>query len=306
MNTVLRRAMNLPVIMLGVSAIVFIAIHALPGDPARLMAGPQAPEGVVAAIHERLGLNQSLLHQYGHFLRHALQGDFGLSLRDGAPVGRMIAGRLPYSLLLGGLAYLLAMAVAIPGGIVGAVCANRWPDHLLMAMTLLGASLASFWVALIGMEVFAVRLHWLPLMGAGDWHHVILPVLVLALMPSALILRMTRTGMRDILRQDYIRTARAKGLSPMTVLLRHALRNAMIPVVTVVFLNLGGLISGAIVTETVFDWPGIGRLLIDAVRYRDYPTIQAITLLSIFGVLSANLLAEAIIVYLDPRMRGHK
>jgi glutathione transport system permease protein len=305
MTGVARRVTTLLVVMLFVSAVVFVAIHSLPGDPARLMAGPQAPRSVIDALHARLGLDEPLSAQYVHFLKRALSGDFGLSLRDGTPVGAAIAQRLPYSLLLGGLSYVLAIVIGVPGGTLAAVRAGQWPDHLLMAATLVGASLAGFWVALLGMEIFAVRLHWLPLMGAGDWRHYILPVMVLALMPAALILRMTRTGMRDVLRQDYIRTARAKGLPPAIVLTRHALRNAMVPVVTVICLNLGGLISGAVVTETVFDWPGIGRLLIDAVRYRDYPMIQGITLLSILGVLGANLVAEILIAWLDPRTRGN-
>ncbi|EHH68728.1 ABC transporter permease [Gluconobacter morbifer] len=303
MMALLRRALAIPFIMLGISFAVFFAIHALPGDPARLLAGPQAPEAVVQGLRHRLGLDIPFSAQYLHFLHQALQGDFGLSLRDGSHVTTLIAQRLPYSLALGGIAYLLALAVGIPGGIVAAVRAGQWPDTVLMAATLIGASLAGFWVALIGMELFAVRLHWLPLMGAGDWKHYVLPVFVLALTPSALILRMTRTGMCDILRQDYIRTAAAKGLSPWRILGVHALPNALAPVVTVVALNLGGLVSSAVVTETVFDWPGVARLLVDSVRYRDYPVVQGITLFAVLGVLVATLIADAVNLLLDPRQR---
>lgn len=300
----LRRAAALPLIMLGVSVAVFVAIHALPGDPARLLAGQQAPEAAVAALRHRLGLDLPLPAQYGRFLLHALHGDFGLSLRNGVPVVTLVLGRLPYSLALGGLAYMLALLVGIPGGIVAAARAGRWADHLLTGLTLVGASLAGFWVALLGMEVFAVRLHWLPLMGAGGWRHYVMPACVLALLPAALILRMTRAGLVTVLRQDYIRTARAKGLSPRRVMLRHALPNALAPIIAVSALNIGSLISGAVVTETVFDWPGVARLLVDSVRYRDYPVIQGITLLSVLGVLLATLAADAAIALLDPRQRG--
>ncbi|WP_323991240.1 ABC transporter permease [Nguyenibacter sp. L1] len=305
MTALLRRTAALPFIMLAVSAIIFAAIHALPGDPARLLAGPQAPGGVIRALHARLGLDLPLPAQYMRFLAHALRGDLGLSLRDGTPVRHLLATHLPYTLALGGLAYGLALLAGVPAGALAAARAGAWPDRLLMAATLVGSSLAGFWVALLGMELFAVRLHWLPLMGAGDWRHYVLPASVLALLPTALILRMTRAGLCEILDQDYIRTARAKGLPPWRIMTRHALRNAMVPVVTVAGLNLGGLISGAVVTETVFDWPGIGRLLVDAVRYRDYPVIQGVTLLSVLGVLVINLLAELAIMRLDPRQRGH-
>ncbi|GBQ87879.1 dipeptide/oligopeptide/nickel ABC transporter permease [Acetobacter nitrogenifigens DSM 23921 = NBRC 105050] len=304
MSRLLRRAAALPLIMLGVSAAVFVAIHALPGDPARLMAGPQAPESTIMELRARLGLDQPLGAQYLHFLERAAHGDFGISLRDGSPVSTVIIERLPYSLALGGLAYLLALLVGVPGGAFAAAREGSWGDRLLMAATLVGASLAGFWVALLGMEVFAVRLRWLPLMGAGDWRHYVLPALVLSLLPMAMIVRMTRAGVREVLRQDYIRTARAKGLSPWTTITRHALRNALAPVITVVALNLGGLISGAVVTETVFDWPGVGRLLVDSVRYRDYPVIQGVTLLSVLGVLLANLLAEGVIAQFDPKARS--
>ncbi|GBR29980.1 ABC transporter permease [Gluconobacter kondonii] len=303
MMPLLRRALAMPLMMLGISFVVFLAIHALPGDPARLLSGPQVPENVVQGLRHRLGLDLPFSAQYMHFLRRALQGDFGVSLRDGTPVSALIVQRLPYSLTLGGLAYLVALSFGIPGGIIAAVCAGKWPDTALMAVTLVGASLAGFWVALIGMEVFAVRLHWLPLMGAGSWKHYVLPVFVLALMPSALILRMTRTGMREILRQDYIRTAYAKGLPSWKILTVHALPNALAPVVTVVALNLGGLVSSAVVTETVFDWPGVARLLVDSVRYRDYPVIQGITLLAVLGVLVATLVADTVNLLLDPQHR---
>lgn len=303
MMPLLRRALAIPVIMVGISFAVFGAIHALPGDPARLLAGAQAPDDVIEALRHRLELDLPFWTQYLHFLHDAVRGNFGVSLRDGTPVRTLLADRLPHSLSLGGLAYFLALGVGVPGGVIAAVYAGKWPDTLLMSATLIGASLAGFWVALLGMEIFAVRLHWLPLMGAGGWKHYVLPVSVLALMPTALILRMTRAGMRDILRQDYIRTAYAKGLPSWRVLCLHALPNALAPVVTVVALNLGGLVSSAVVTETVFSWPGVARLLVDSVRYRDYPVIQGITLLAVLGVLVATLLADAVNLLLDPRQR---
>jgi len=304
MTALLRRALFFPVMMIAASLLIFLAIHALPGDPARLMAGPQAPQPAVDALRVRLGLNVPVTTQYLHFLTRAVRGDLGLSLHGADNVTAEITRHLPYSLILGALAYALAIAVGVPAGVLAALRRDTWPDHVMMALTLLGASLASFWVALMGMDVFAARLHWLPLLGAGNWRHYIMPATTLSLLPMALILRMTRAGMIRVLAQDYIRTARAKGLSPAQVAVRHALRNALGPVVTVICLNFGSLLGGAVVTETVFDWPGVGHLLIDAVRYRDYPVIQGVTLLAVMSVLFANLVAEGAILLLDPKARG--
>ncbi|QQA44250.1 ABC transporter permease [Pelagovum pacificum] len=298
-----RKILALPLILLGVSFIVFMAVRALPGDPARLMAGPDAPEAALVLVRERLGLNQPVIVQYGYFLVNALQGDLGMSLRSKVPVTQEIADRFPNTLKLAFVSYMIAVLVGIPAGILSAAARGRWPDQLVMIFAILAASLANFWLALMGMNLFAVKLGWLPLMGMGTWQHYILPSVTLALLPAAIIARMTRSSMIEVLGQDYIRTARAKGIDEGKVYRKHALRNALIPIVTIVGLNFGAVVSGAVVAETVFSWPGIGRLLVDAVRYRDYPVIQGVTLLTVASVVIVNLAADLLIMLINPRVR---
>lgn len=302
-RVLLRRLAMLPPLLLAVSLLIFAAVHAMPGDPARLMAGPQATTPAVDAMRARLGLDQPLSVQYVAFLAHALRGDFGISVASKLPVTREIADHLPPTLALATISELLAIALGIPLGMLAGIGRGGRFDRTLVFLSAIGASVANFWLALMLMELFAVRLRWLPLLGAGDWTHYILPAIVLAVLPAALILRMTRAGMIEVLAQDYIRTAHAKGLSRRAVYLRHALRNVLSPIVTVVALNLGSLIGGAVITETVFDWPGLGRLLVDAVRMRDYPIIQAMTLLAVLAVVLANLAGELAILLLNPQLR---
>ncbi|MGI4745575.1 MAG: ABC transporter permease [Janthinobacterium lividum] len=299
----LRRLAMLPPLLLAVSLLIFAAVHAMPGDPARLMAGPQATTPAVDAMRARLGLDQPLPVQYFAFLAHALHGDFGISLASKLPVTREIADHLPPTLALATISELLAIALGIPLGMLAGIGRGGLFDRTVVFLSAIGASVANFWLALMLMELFAVRLRWLPLLGAGDWTHYVLPAIVLAVLPAALILRMTRAGMIEVLAQDYIRTAHAKGLSRTAVYLRHALRSVLSPIVTVVALNLGSLIGGAVITETVFDWPGLGRLLVDAVRMRDYPIIQAMTLLAVLAVVLANLVGELAILLLNPQLR---
>lgn len=299
----LRRCAALPPLLLAVSLLVFGALRLMPGDPARLMAGPQATLETVAAMRGRLGLDRPLGAQYVAFLVRAAHLDLGVSLESGAPVVREIGERLPNTLRLAGLSYGLALLLGLPLGMLAAVRRGGWTDRGLVALSALGASVANFWLALVMMELFAVRLRWLPLLGAGSWPHYVLPVAVLSIGPGVLVLRMSRAGMIEVLSQDYIRTARAKGLSEPAIWFGHALRNALTPIVTVMALNLGSVIGGAVVTETVFDWPGAGRLLIDAVRYRDYPVIQGMVLLAVLAVSVANLLADLLITLLNPRIR---
>jgi glutathione transport system permease protein len=297
-----RKLLALPLVLLGVSFLVFGAIRLLPGDPARIMAGDQATGEAIAGMRHRLGLDKPFLLQYGLFLTQAAQGDFGISIRSKQPVLSEVTRRFPYTVALASSAYGFAIVIGTVAGVVAAV-RGGWVDHLVMAMTILAASTANFWLALVGMMVFAVELDWLPLLGAGSPAHYVLPTAALGLLPTAIIARMTRSGMLDALRQDHVRTARAKGLRETVVTLRHALRNALIPIVTIVGLNFGGLLGGAVVTETVFNWPGIGSLLVDSVRDRDYPMIEALVLLSVFSVVIVNLIADAAIALLDPRLR---
>ncbi|WP_127754138.1 MULTISPECIES: ABC transporter permease [unclassified Devosia] len=299
----LRKLASLPLILIGVSLLVFIAIRALPGEPARVLAGPEATQEAVDAMTVRLGLDRSIPEQYLLFATNALQGNFGNSIRSNLPVVQEIADRLPYTLSLAALAYLLAVAVGVPAGMAGAMNRNRWPDYLVMILAIGGASIANFWLALMAMNYFSVELGWLPLLGATSWQSYILPAVTLAVLPTAVIARMTRSSMIEVLGQDYVRTARAKGLPARQVYWSHALRNALIPIVTIVGLNFGSLIGGAVVTESVFNWPGLGRLMVDSVRYRDYPVIQGVALVAVFGVVIVNFLAEMLIAVLNPRIR---
>jgi glutathione transport system permease protein len=298
-----RKLIALPLILLGVSFLIFGAVRMLPGDPARIMAGPQATQDAVDGMRTRLGLDQPFLLQYGLFLSRAAQGDFGESIKSKKPVIDEVGERFPYTLSLAVVSYAAAILIGVAAGMLAAVYRNAWPDQAVMIAAIGGASVANFWLALMMMNLFAVQLRWLPLLGAGSWLNYVMPAVALGLLPAALIARMTRSSMLEVIGQDYIRTARAKGLGPRVIYRKHALRNALIPIVTIVGLNFGGLLGGAVVTESVFNWPGIGRLLVDAVRYRDYPIIQGVTLLTVTAVVVVNFLADLLIAAINPRIR---
>lgn len=300
---VIKKLLSLPLILLGASLIVFLAIRMLPGDPARLMAGPQATQDDVSRMHTRLGLDDPLAVQYGHFVSGMLKGNFGTSLKSGQPVSAEMSERVPYTLGLALLAWMMAVILGIPMGMCAAIYRNHVADHVLMLVAIAGASIANFWLALIAMDTFSVKLGWLPLLGAEGWKSYILPSVCLGIFPMAVMSRMTRSSMVDVLGEDYIRTARAKGLAPFQVYFKHALRNALIPIVTIIALNFGSLIGGAVVTESVFNWPGIGRYLVDSVRYRDYPVIQGVTMITVASVVVMNLVGEMIIARINPKIR---
>jgi glutathione transport system permease protein len=302
-NYWVRKILALPLILLVASFLIFWAVRLLPGDPARLMAGMQADQKAVDTVRNRLGLDKPFAQQYAIFLRHALRGDLGISIRSHKPVTEEITERFPYTLALTTIAYIFAVVVGITAGILAAINSGRKLDHFVMVGAISGASIANFWLALMAMNLFAVQLGWVPLLGANSWKSYILPAITLGLLPGAVIARMCRASMLDIIHQDYIRTARAKGLSTANVYIRHALRNALIPIVTIIGMNFGSLLGGAVITETVFNWPGLGRLMIDAVRYRDYATIQGITLLTVALVITINFAVDVFIGMIDPRIR---
>ncbi len=302
-NYWLRKILALPLILLVASFLIFWAVRLLPGDPARLMAGMQADQKVVDTVRTRLGLDKPFAVQYETFLRNALHGDLGISIRSHKPVAHEIAERFPYTLALATVSYALAATIGITAGIFAAIYSGRKLDHFVMVAAISGASIANFWLALLAMNLFAVQLGWVPLLGANSWRSYILPSITLALLPGAVIARMCRASMLDILHQDYIRTARAKGLSSTSVYFKHALRNALIPIVTIIGMNFASLLGGAVITETVFNWPGLGRLMVDAVRYRDYATIQGITLLTVAIVIAVNFATDVFIGLVDPRIR---
>jgi glutathione transport system permease protein len=214
-----------------------------------------------------------------------------------------IAERFPYTLALASCSYAIATLIGVPAGVIAGTRKGRWPDQVVMLLAISGASIANFWLALMSMNLFSVQLGWLPLLGAESWKSFIMPTVALSVLPTALIARMTRSSMVEVLGQDYVRTAHSKGLSDAVVHRKHALRNAMIPIVTIIGLNFGSVLGGAVVTETVFNWPGIGRLLVDSVGYRDYPVIQSLILLAVITVVLINFLADMIIAALNPRIR---
>ena len=298
-----KKLMMLPLMLLGASMLVFFAIRLLPGDPARLMAGPQAPGSVVESIRVRMGLDRPIPVQYVSFLMGVARGDLGESIRSRNPVTQELAKAFPYTARLVFLSYLGAVLIGVTAGIAAAIRQGTWLDTVVMLLAIVGASTANFWLALMAMDVFSVQLGWLPLLGAGTWKHYVLPAFALGFFPTALVARMTRSSMLEVINQDYVRTARAKGLREWVITRKHALRNALIPITTVVGLNVGVLLGGAVVTESVFNWPGLGRMLVDAVRFRDYAVIQGVTLLTVLTVVLANFFVDVVIATIDPRIR---
>lgn len=298
-----RRLTIMVPLLVGVSMIVFVLIRLIPGDPAELMASQWATADDIAQVRRAWGLDQPLPIQYGVFLGNLLRGDLGRSVASGVPVAREIAARYPATLLLA--AASMAVAVGI-GGMAGVVSARRpysWWDHAAMILALVGVSTPAFWAGLMLILLFSVVLGWLPASGMGSVRHLVLPAVTLGMVAAGIIARQTRSSMLDVLSQDYVRTAWAKGLAESAVTYRHALKNALIPVVTIVGLQFGTLLGGSVVVESVFAWPGMGRLLVDAVMVRDYPIVQAAVLLFAATFACINLLVDLAYGLLDPRIR---
>ncbi|MDI4702357.1 glutathione ABC transporter permease GsiC, partial [Salmonella enterica subsp. enterica serovar Cerro] len=275
LNYVLKRLLGLIPTLLIVAVLVFLFVHLLPGDPARLIAGPEADAQVIALVRQQLGLDQPLHVQFWHYITHVLQGDFGTSMVSRRPVSEEIASRFLPTLWLTITSMIWAVLFGMAIGIAAAVWRNRWPDRLGMTLAVTGISFPAFALGMLLMQIFSVDLGWLPTVGADSWQHYILPSLTLGAAVASVMARFTRSSFVDVLSEDYMRTARAKGVSETWVVLKHGLRNAMIPVVTMMGLQFGFLLGGSIVVEKVFNWPGLGRLLVDSVDMRDYPVIQA-------------------------------
>lgn len=290
-------------VLLGVSLIIFTMVRVIPGDPAIILAGPHANKEQVDQIRAQLGLDRHPVVQYFSFLGDLVQGDLGRSTRTGLPVAREIMARLPNTVVLALTAIILASFLGILTGIVAGVKQNSIFDHLSMMIALFGLSMPVFWLGLMLMLLFSIQLGWLPSVGAESWKHLILPAITLGANSTAIIARMTRSSMLEVIRLDYIRTARAKGLTEKLVIWRHALKNALIPVVTVIGLQTGTLLGGAVLTEIVFAWPGIGRLLVEAILSRDYPVVQGLVLLVATIFIFINLIVDLLYSYLDPRIR---
>lgn len=323
--------MQLIPVLLGVSVIVFFMVRAIPGDPAQILLGQAATPSQVADVRDRLGLDEPILAQYLYFLRDALTGDLGDSLVLGQPVTAVLLERFPATLELTLAALLFAILIGVPVGVIAAVRQYSFVDRLTSVIALTGVSMPVFWLALVLVVTFTVQLNWLPFPGrvGGDvtftsytglylldtlitfnlpafWdvlRHLILPAIALGTIPMAVITRMTRSSMLEVMGEDYVRTARAKGVVPGRVVFRHALRNAMLPTVTVIGLQFGLLMGGAILTETIFGWPGVGQIALESVYRRDYAMIQGIVLYGAALFVLVNLLVDVLYAVLDPRVR---
>ncbi len=299
------------IVMLIVAVLVFFITRLAPGDPAAIMLGDQATVADIAKLRAQYGFDKPMLVQFGFWLKELAQGNLGQSIFLQMPVTEALASRAEPTFFLTIFAVALACLIGIPCGIVSAVWRGRVVDQVFTGIAMLGASIPSFWFGLILMQIFAVKMGWFPVAGYGDpgaplWdrlHHLLLPAVVLGVLNSALIIRFTRASMLDVLSDDYVRTARAKGLNERRVILRHALRNALIPVVTVIGLTAALMIGGAVVTETVFGLPGVGNLVVSAVQRRDYPVIQgALLAIAVIYVL-INLAIDLLYTLIDPRVR---
>jgi len=298
-----RRLFEMFLALLGTSVLVFLMIHMIPGDPALLLTGLEAGPEVVEQMRRELGLDQPLYKQYWSFLVGALHGDFGTSIRMGVPVLEEILERLPYTMIIAVGGTILATLFGITTGVIAAVNHNRFGDGLVMVVALLAASTPSYWLGLMLMLVFSLFLGWLPSIGVRTPVHFVLPIVTLAGQSAGIISRMTRSAMLDVLGQDYVRAARARGQRESVVILRHALKNALIPVLSIVGLRFGNLLAGTVLVESVFAIPGVGRLLVDAVLWRDYPMIQG-TMLFVAGVfVVVNTVTDLLYGVVDPRIR---
>lgn len=299
---IVKRLLLAVPVLFGVAFLVFAMVRIIPGDPARVIAGEAATEEVVAGIRRDLGLDRPLPEQFATFMGSLLRGDFGRSIRSRAPVSVELAARIPNTVQLAVAGLIVAVVIGVGAGIVSAVRPYSLLDTAVMLVALAGLSMPVFWSGLMLILIFAVRLGWLPAVGTGSLAHLVLPALTLGGTTAAIIARMTRSSMLEVMRSDYIRTARAKGLAEAAVINRHAFRNALVPVITVVGLQMGTLLSGAVLTESVFAWPGLGRLLVEGVLARDYPIVQASVLLVAASFVVVNLLVDVLYAVVDPRI----
>ncbi len=299
---IVRRLLLAVPVLIGVSILVFSMVRFIPGDPARVIAGIQAPQSAVERVREEMLLDEPLHTQYFVYMGNLLQGDMGRSAFTRRPVALELYERFPNTLMLTVAAMAIATVLGMGAGIISATKRYSLFDNFVMLLALAGIAIPVFWLGLMMQLLFSVYLGWFPSSGMGSWQHLILPAFTLGLATTALITRITRSSMLDVLGQDYINTARAKGLVERVVVYKHALKNALIPVVTVMGLQFGILLGGAVLTESVFSWPGIGRLLVDSILTRDYPVVQgAVLVLALFFVL-INLVVDIIYALLDPRI----
>jgi ABC-type dipeptide/oligopeptide/nickel transport system permease component len=289
-------------VLIGISVVVFIILH-LTGDPAALLMPMDATPEQVAQFRKEMGFTDPLLVQYWRFFKGTLRLDFGLSFRHSQPALDLVLERMPATIQLTITAMIIAMIIAVPVGIISAIRRNSILDHIGMTGALLGQSTPVFWLGIMLILVFSVTFQWFPSSGRGTLEHLILPAVTLGMFSMARTARMMRSSMLEVLGQEYMKTARAKGLSPRMVILKHALKNALIPVVTIVGMELGTLLGGAVITETIFAWPGVGRLAVQAIYNRDYPVVQAAVFLLASIFVLVNLVVDILYTYLDPRVK---
>ena len=300
---VVGRVLQVVVALLGVTCVVFLLVS-LSGDPAFILLTPEAGEEQRAAFRELYGLDQPLPVQYARYVSHVARGDFGSSFAFNRPAIQVVLERLPATLLLTATAIALGVVVGMPAGVAAASKASGPLDRLVMALVLLGQSVPTFWLGLLMIRIFAVNLRLVPVSGHGTVLHLVMPAVALGLYLAALLARLTRSEMLEALAQDYVRTARAKGLSERVVTVAHALKNALLPIVTLIGLQLGALLGGAVVTETVFAWPGIGSLVLDAILRKDYPVVLAAVEFVAAAFIVINMALDLLYGYLDPRLRA--
>jgi len=328
---IIKRVVALIPVLLGITLLVFLAMHFVPGDVAQTLIGEKGGHEEVVKLRHELGLDRPIYVQYGLFLEHAMTGNFGLSYQTLEPATSMVMGAFPVTIQLSFVAILFSILIAIPAGIIAAVRQYSVFDNVLMGGAVLGISMPVFWTGVLLMMLFSLRLHWFPFTGivsngislrtvtgfqlldaliTGNWRafgdvlrHLVLPGIALGALPMAIIARMMRSSLLEVLGKDYVNTARAKGIRERVVIWKHALRNALLPVVTVVGLQFGNLLCGAILTETVFAMPGIGRLAVTSILFRDYPVVEALVLFTALAVVVVNLLVDVSYAYVDPRIR---
>ena len=301
---IIRRLIAMIPEVIGITFLVFMIMQLAPGDPVRMILGDSAEPEAIEAMREEMGLNDPVLVQYGRYMVNLLHGDMGTSYTNQRPVAHEVFSRVPATFELALVSAVVSILIAIPLGVVAAVKQNTLFDNLSMVLSLVGISMPAFWLALMLMLVFSLRLGWFPVQGNSDgWRSFVLPSIAIGFMNMAAIARTTRSSMLETIRQDYIRTARSKGISEGEVIMHHAFGNALIPTITVVGVQLGGLLGGAVLTETVFAWPGLGRLMVQAVNGRDVPVVMGCIVILSIGFSIVNLIVDLAYGFIDPRVR---
>ena len=299
----LRRLWQSALTLVGVSLLVFVILRVIPGDPAKMLLPEGAPPAAIEELNRELGLREPIWVQYGIFVRSVVRGDFGQSFQYRAPALRVVVERVPATIQLALTAMVLTVLVGVSIGVLAAVRRGTGYDYAGTVLAVLGQSLPNFWLGIMLILLFGVTLRWLPTSGFQGWQYLVLPSITLAAFPTALVARLTRSSLLEILSQEYIRTGRAKGLAEPAVILRHALRNATIPLLTLLGLQIGTLLGGAVITESIFAWPGMGKLVVDAIFFRDFPVVQTVLILSATIFVAINLLVDLLYTVLDPRIR---